>query len=59
MKPLLSWLLSAAMMIILASLGAVVILEWMVGCGESYVDANGVRHINECIIIPQPNLAKE
>ena len=25
--------------------------EWLVGCGESYVDANGVRHINPCIIV--------
>jgi uncharacterized membrane protein YdbT with pleckstrin-like domain len=36
-----------------ALLMAIVILEWMVGCGESYVDAKGVRHINECIVIPQ------
>lgn len=26
-------------------------LEWMVGCGETYVDSKGVRHANECIFI--------
>jgi hypothetical protein len=32
----------------------VVVVEWLAGCGESYVDANGVRHQNECVLIPKP-----
>jgi hypothetical protein len=23
-------------------------LEWVSGCGESYVDSKGVTHVNEC-----------
>lgn len=30
------------------------LVEWTIGCGESYVDANGVRHQYECAFIPQP-----
>jgi len=33
---------------------AVLLVEWMAGCGETYVDANGVRHQYECVFIPQP-----
>jgi len=59
MKKLLVWMFTSLLMVSFALLLAVVILEWMAGCGESYVDAKGVRHINECIVIPQPNLTKE
>lgn len=34
-----------------AVLGAIVLLEWMAGCGETYIDAKGERHANECIFI--------
>lgn len=36
---------------IVGGLLAVMFIEWMAGCGESYIDAKGVRHLNECIII--------
>jgi len=26
-------------------------VEWMVGCGETYIDAKGVRHVNDCVFI--------
>jgi hypothetical protein len=25
-------------------------LEWAVGCGETYTDSKGVTHTNECIV---------
>jgi hypothetical protein len=28
-------------------------IEFIVGCGETYVDANGERHQYECVFIPQ------
>ena len=40
------------MVVAFASFMAVMVIEWLAGCGESYVDANGVRHINECVFIP-------
>jgi hypothetical protein len=30
---------------------AAMILEWMVGCGETYVDSKGVRHRYECVFL--------
>lgn len=53
MKRLLTWVAAFVVTTCTILLFAVAILEWMVGCGESYVDAKGVRHINECIVIPQ------
>ena len=43
---------TALLTIAFATLMAVLVIEWMAGCGESYVDANGVRHQNECVFIP-------
>jgi len=53
MKRLLYGLLSAVLFILTAAALLILIIEWMSGCGETYVDANGVRHQHECIIIPQ------
>ena len=30
---------------------AVLLVEWMAGCGETYVDAKGQRHQYECVFI--------
>lgn len=38
---------------------ALVAVEWAAGCGETYTDANGVQHQNECVFIPQPTVTKE
>ena len=45
------WLVTVAAVTAFAVLGAVVLLEWMAGCGETYIDAKGERHANECIFI--------
>ena len=45
------WLATVAAVTAFAVLGAVVLLEWMAGCGETYIDAKGERHANECIFI--------
>lgn len=37
-----------------AILGAVFLLEWMAGCGETYIDAKGERHAHECMFIGKP-----
>jgi hypothetical protein len=46
------WLVGTLIVAALSALGALLLIEWMAGCGESYVDANGVRHYNECVFIP-------
>lgn len=50
-KRVVRWLATVAMVTAVAVLGAVVLIEWMAGCGETYIDAKGVRHANECIFI--------
>lgn len=40
--------------LVIVGLFTVLIVEWMAGCGETYIDANGVRHQYECVFIPQP-----
>ena len=30
---------------------AIVLMEWVAGCGETYTDAKGVTHVHECIFI--------
>lgn len=54
MRKLVDWAVAAITMVIFAVMMAVVTIEWMAGCGESYVDANGKRHLNECVFINFP-----
>lgn len=54
-KDFLKFLATAAFAIGFAALMAVVVLEWMAGCGETYIDAKGVRHQNECIFLNHPS----
>lgn len=50
-KRVVQWLATAAVVTAFAALVVIVLLEWMAGCGETYIDAKGVRHANECIFI--------
>lgn len=45
MKRLVEFLLLCVM----AGFLALMFLEWFVGCGETYIDANHNRHANECL----------
>ena len=31
---------------------AYLLVEWVSGCGEHYIDANGNTHINQCLLPP-------
>lgn len=44
MKQLTALAVTAALVVTLAW----VVMEWMAGCGEHYVDSKGTVHINEC-----------
>jgi hypothetical protein len=50
--------LKLASIFVMAFVVAMLLVEWMIGCGESYVDANGVRHQYECAFIPQSKESK-
>ena len=34
-----------------AALMATVLIEWAVGCGETYTDSQGVEHQYECVFL--------
>jgi hypothetical protein len=52
MKRLIEWVAVAIAAGFFAGLFAIVLIEWFAGCGETYVDADGVRHHYECVFIP-------
>jgi len=54
MKKIIEWTVSAVTMVIFGAGLAVITIEWMAGCGESYTDAYGKRHMNECVFINFP-----
>ena len=37
--------------VFIGGLMAVIFIEWMVGCGETYIAADGTRHAYECVFI--------
>jgi len=53
-RSLLKFLMCAAAFLLPIALFAVLMIEWIAGCGETYVDAEGERHAYECVFIPQP-----
>ena len=30
---------------------AILLMEWMVGCGETYIDSKGVSHKHACLFL--------
>ncbi len=54
MKSLIKFLLSVVVYLAFAALLGALLLEALVGCGQTYVDAKGERHQYECVFIPQP-----
>lgn len=38
--------------LLFAVIALTILAEWLVGCGESYVDSDGKRHYYECLIVP-------
>jgi len=51
MKKFFEVVAATVLTLLFAGLMAVMFIEWMAGCGESYIDSKGVSHANECIII--------
>lgn len=37
--------------IIFGVVGALLLVEWAVGCGETYIDSKGVEHRNTCVFV--------
>ena len=45
------WLLQAVIGLVFIGFMVFMMLVWAAGCGETYVDAKGIRHQNECLFI--------
>ncbi len=45
------WLLHAALALAIGVAVAVLLAEWMVGCGETYLDSKGVSHKHACLFL--------
>lgn len=45
------WLLQGIIGLVFLGFIVLMVAEWAAGCGETYVDAKGVRHQNECLFI--------
>lgn len=54
MKRLIKQALTMLGMAAMSLVFAVVFIEWMAGCGETYIDAKGQRHQYECVFIGRP-----
>jgi hypothetical protein len=37
--------------IIIGALGALILIEWMAGCGETYTDSKGKVHQETCVFV--------
>lgn len=44
-------LLNLALVLTMGVAMAILLMEWMVGCGESYIDSKGVSHKNACLFL--------
>jgi hypothetical protein len=50
MKNAINFIFFLAFMAFMAFM-AIVMVEWVSGCGQTYIDAQGVEHIAQCWII--------
>jgi hypothetical protein len=37
--------------IVIGALGALILIEWMAGCGETYTDSKGKVHQETCVFV--------
>jgi hypothetical protein len=44
-------LLIAAVVVLIPIFFALFLVEWMAGCGETYIDVFGKEHIHECLFL--------
>jgi len=54
MKTILKTIIQTLFGLALGAFFVLMLVEWMAGCGESYVDSKGKTHINDCVFISKP-----
>lgn len=50
-KPWWHYLANALVVLACAALGALLLIEWAAGCGETYTDSMGAVHQHECVFL--------
>lgn len=45
------YIINAVLALLMGALGGLLLVEWAAGCGETYIDANGVEHQYECVFL--------
>jgi hypothetical protein len=45
------FVISVVFAVVFGCAAALLFAEWMVGCGEYYVDSQGKKHANECLFL--------
>jgi len=50
-RRIVKWVVTTLATIALSLFFAIMFVEWMAGCGETYIAADGKRHANECLFI--------
>lgn len=58
LKALVVWVIQGIIGAVFVLAGAVVLVEWASGCGETYVDSKGKTHRHECVFLPSQNNTK-
>jgi hypothetical protein len=43
---------------VMTALIALIFVEYVAGCGETYIDANGDEHQHECVFLPNKGESK-
>jgi hypothetical protein len=51
-------IIEAFVFVLFMALMTIVMVEWAAGCGETYTDAQGVEHQNECVFLPNKGETK-
>jgi hypothetical protein len=51
MKKLIKSIVTIALGCLFGILGAMLLVEWAAGCGETYIDANGLTHMYGCVFL--------
>ena len=59
MKRILTKIVEAILLLLFSAFVAVLFIEWLAGCGETYIDAKGVRHQYECVFLTHNFTLKE
>lgn len=51
LKSIARWVVQGLIGLVMIVFFAAILIDWAVGCGETYVDSKGKTHKNECVFL--------